>query len=184
MLVGILGGTFDPPHVGHLDLCHKVMGSGLVDRILVVPCLRHAFGKSPVSFQHRVAMCELMVGQDLDMVVSEEEALVANPGRTLELVNSLIERNPGVAFRLVAGSDIYHEREQWYAFDEVARLAQPIYVSRRGIPPIPEPTLDPPIEVSSSQVREALLRGELPRDLLPRGVAEYIIANKLYGVRQ
>ena len=153
-----------------------------MDRLLVVPCLSHAFDKRPAPFEHRVAMCELMVGCEADMLVSEAEAAIREPGKTLELVRYLIETNPGISFRLVAGSDIYHERERWYAFDEVARLAPLIYVARRGVPPIPVDVLDAPPAVSSSEVRESLERGEVPTDLVPRAVADYIVSNNLYGI--
>jgi nicotinate-nucleotide adenylyltransferase len=183
MEAGIFGGTFDPPHNGHLALCRTVIGSGLVDRLLVVPCLVHAFRKQPVSFEHRVAMCELMVGTEREISVSEAEAAIEEPGKTLMLVRHLMEENPGVGFRLVVGSDIYHERDRWYEFDKVARLAPPIYVERRGVEPIPEPVLEAPPRVSSRDVRHALERGVVPTDLLPEAVAAYIVSNQLYGVR-
>jgi len=182
MKVGVFGGTFDPPHNGHLALCRAVLASGLVDRVIIVPCLRHAFGKQPIPFEHRVAMCELMAGQDTEISVSEAEAAIDEPGRTLVLVRHLAEANPDVEFRLVAGADIWHERDKWYHFDEIARKAPPIYIAREGVDPIPEPTLAPPPGVSSTEVREKLEAGVVPEDLIPPAVVAYIVANKLYGI--
>ena len=141
MKVGIFGGTFDPPHNGHLALCRTVLESALVDRVIIVPCLRHAFGKQPVPFEHRVAMCELMAGQDEEVLVNEAEAALDEPGKTLALVRYLMSNNPDVEFRLVAGSDIWHERDKWYHFDDIAR-ADPDLPHGLGVYPD-----DPPLRI-------------------------------------
>jgi len=181
MRIGVLGGTFDPPHLGHLELCRTALSSGQVDVVIMVPCLVHAFDKRPAPFEHRVAMCELLAGLDVDVIVSEEEATLARPGRTLDLLKALAARHPAASLRLVAGSDIYHERERWHAFDEVEALAPPLYVCREGQPPIPGPVLASPPPISSSGIRAQLARGLVPRDLLGEAVAEYIVRNGLYG---
>jgi nicotinate-nucleotide adenylyltransferase len=181
--IGVFGGTFDPPHAGHLELALTVLGSGQVDRMLLVPCFRHAFGKAPVAFEHRVAMCALLAESVDGLEVSDAEARLEHPGRTLDLIIALEEAHPGCPLRLVAGGDIYFEREKWYRFLEVERRAPPIYVARRGLPPLPVPSLPAPSEVSSSAIREALAAGRPPRGLLPPAVAEYVERHGLYGVR-
>ena len=179
--VGIFGGTFDPPHGAHLELARTVLAHGASDRVLFVPCFRHAFGKRPAAFEHRVAMCELLVDGEPRMEVSGLEAAMENPGRTLDLIEALAAARPGDRFRLIAGSDIYCERDKWYRFDEVERRAPPVYVERRGVPPIPVPTLPAPADVSSSAIREQLAKGRGPRELLPPRVAEYVERHRLYG---
>jgi nicotinate-nucleotide adenylyltransferase len=181
VIAGILGGTFDPPHVGHLGLARTALSSGLVDRVWLVPCFRHAFGKQPAPFEDRVAMCRLLVQGEPAMDVLEIEREIDGGGRTLDLVRALMAANPGVGLRLLAGSDIWHERTQWHRYDEVARLAPPIFVRREGAPPIPEPCLDAPPQVSSSALREAVARGERPVDLVPEPVLAYVAARGLYG---
>ena len=180
-MVGVFGGTFDPPHAAHLELARTVLDAGAAHRVLFVPCYRHAFGKRPAAFEHRVRMCELLVEGEARMEVSGVEATMANPGRTLELIEALAALRPRDELRLVAGSDVFFEREKWYRFEEIERRAPPIYVERRGVPPIPVPALPAPAEVSSSSIRDQIAAGRSPRDLLPPRVAEYVVAHRLYG---
>lgn len=181
MRLGILGGTFDPPHLGHLGVVDAALASGLLERVLLVPCLAHALGKTPAPFEHRLAMCRLLVAGEPRAEVSDAERELATPGRTLELLRLLGGRRPGVELRLLAGADIYLERHLWHRYDEVVRLAPPLYVARRGVPPIPEPTLPPPPRVSSEQLRALLAAGRRPEELVPAAVLDYIAAHGLYG---
>ena len=180
-IVGILGGTFDPPHRGHLGVARNTLAAGPVKQVWFVPCLRHAFGKQPVAFAHRLAMCRLLIAGEPRMRVSDVEAEIDSPGRTLDLIRHLQRSHSQTRFRLIAGSDIYHERGKWHRYEDVARLAPPIYVERSGEPPIPEPTLPAPPAISSEQIRAALARGERPVDGLPEAVIDYIGEHRLYG---
>jgi nicotinate-nucleotide adenylyltransferase len=180
-VIGVFGGTFDPPHGAHLELARTVLKTGAADRVLFVPCYRHAFGKRPAAFEHRVRMCELLVEGEAGMEVSGVEATMANPGRTLDLIEALEAIRPHGRLRLIAGSDIFYEREKWYRFEDVERRAPPIYVERRGVPPIPVPALPAPPEVSSSSIRAQIAAGRSPRELVPPRVADFIEANGLYG---
>lgn len=181
MIVGILGGTFDPPHVGHLGAARIVLDSGEVDAVWLVPCVRHVFGKDPAPFEHRMAMCALLVDGFDRLEVSDAEARLADPGKTLDLVLGLEQEYPEHRFRLIAGADIYHQRHLWHRYDEVARLAPPIYVAREGVEPIDQPTLPAPPGVSSSRLREQLERRERPSAGIPESILDYIETNSLYG---
>ena len=89
MRIGVFGGTFDPPHMGHLELASIVLESGLVDRVIFVPCLKHALGKSPAGFEHRFAMCKVLVEGKENMDVSDIESRLDTGGRTLDLLKGL-----------------------------------------------------------------------------------------------
>jgi len=180
-VVGVFGGTFDPPHGAHLELARTVLAADAADRVLFVPCFRHAFGKRPAAFEHRVRMCELLVEGEARMEVSSVEASMANPGRTLDLIETLEAIRPHERLRLIAGSDIFYEREKWYRFEDVERRAPLIYVERRGVPPIPVPALPAPPDLRSSAIREQIAAGRSPKELLPARVADYIEACGLYG---
>lgn len=181
MIVGVLGGTFDPPHIGHLGAARAALDSGQVQAVWIVPCVRHAFGKTPAPFEHRLEMCALLVAGEDEIEVSDAESRLAEPGRTLDLVQGLMREHPDHRFRLIAGADIYRERHQWHRYDEVARLAPPIYVARAGIAPIDPPTLPAPPDVSSSDIREQLERRERPAEGVPGPILDYITAHRLYG---
>ncbi|MBN2718201.1 MAG: nicotinate-nicotinamide nucleotide adenylyltransferase [Deltaproteobacteria bacterium] len=180
--IGILGGTFDPPHLSHLEMARRVHQLGLVDRVLMVPCFRHAFDKQPVSFTHRLKMCRCMTA-DLDFVdVSDAEQYLDTPGRTLALIEILEKQYPGCTLRLLVGGDIYLERHQWYRFDLVEQKAPPIYLARAGVDVRGADWLAAPPSMSSGDIRARLARGEDVDRLLAPTVMAYIVEHQLYGV--
>ncbi len=181
MIIGVFGGTFDPPHYGHLGLAEIVLESGKVDQVWFIPVLKHRFDKAPAPFEHRVAMCRMLVEDKKGMHVSEIESELTMPGHTLDLVIALKVRHPNYNFRLVAGSDIYHERDKWHNYDDIIKLAPPLFVERRGIDPIPEPTLDAPAPVSSSILKKLIRAGILPASQVPRPILDYISDRGLYS---
>lgn len=183
MIIGVLGGTFDPPHLGHLVLARSALASGKVDEVWLIPCLEHRFGKQPAPFDDRLAMCRLLTEGESRMKVSDIEKTLNRPGHTIDLVNALKRANPSDELRLLAGSDIYHEREKWHLFDEIAKIAPPIYVERAGERPIPEPTLPAPPGIASSELRESLASGMRPIKAIPEKVLEYIEERGLYRVK-
>ncbi|MCP4196536.1 MAG: nicotinate-nicotinamide nucleotide adenylyltransferase, partial [Proteobacteria bacterium] len=158
--VGVFGGTFDPPHLGHLGLARIVLDSRMVQEVWFIPCLTHRFRKKPASYEDRVAMCRLLVKSEPHMKVSTVETRTDKPGYTLAMIERLITENPQADFRHLAGTDIYHEKDKWFHYDKIERLAPPIYVERKGVPPIPHTTLSGPMEVSSRELRRQLAQGE------------------------
>ena len=127
-------------------------------------------------------MCELLVDGENGMTVSDVEDSLENPGHTLDLVLALQAAYHAAVFRLVAGADIYHERDQWHRYDEIQKLAPPIYVERKGVKKLPssESVLAAPPRISSSDLRAAIARGERPTNELSGEVLEYIEAHGLY----
>ncbi|MCU0661793.1 MAG: nicotinate-nicotinamide nucleotide adenylyltransferase [Myxococcota bacterium] len=181
MIAGVLGGTFDPPHVGHLGLVRAALISTLVDEVWLAPCWSHRFGKAPAAFEHRVEMCRLLVAEEPRASVTDIERRLERPGHTLDLVLALQRDNPGVQLRLLAGADIYFQQHLWHRYDEIARIAPPLYSARRGAPELPRPFLEAPREVSSSELRQLLRRKERPVDLIPHAVLKYIESHGLYA---
>ena len=180
MKVGIFGGTFDPPHLGHLGVASNSISAGLVDEVWMVPCFDHRFAKRPARFEDRIAMCKLLAAGEKRIKVLEIEKELEKSGFTIELVTTLRSRYPVHEFRLLAGADIYHEKNLWHRYDEIVRIAPPIYVAREGVRTIPEPTLPAPVGVESSEIRAALLRGERLVHGITDQVLDYIEAHGLY----
>jgi nicotinate-nucleotide adenylyltransferase len=186
--VALFGGSFNPPHVAHQMVALFVLETMPVDELWFVPTWKHPFAKSLVEFDDRVAMCELAaaaLGPRAKVSRIEEEVARA-PGfvasRTLHTVEALISRHPGDRFRLVVGADILAETDKWYRWDDLVRLAPLIVVGRTGHPAPPEALvsgLEMP-EVSSTEVRARLARGESALPLVPRAVMGYIAGRKLY----
>jgi nicotinate-nucleotide adenylyltransferase len=154
----------------------------LVQEVWFVPCLTHRFRKKPASFEDRVAMCRLLVTDEQYMKVSSVETRIDRPGYTLSMIENLQTENPHIGFRLLAGTDIYHEKDKWFHYDKIERLAPPIYVERKGVPSIPHAILAGPMEVSSRELRNQLAHGQRPLDKISREVMDYILKYRLYSL--
>lgn len=181
MRVALLGGSFNPPHVGHLLAAHYVRATQAVDELWLMPSYRHPFGKALTDFEHRLRMCELLcVDASGWLKASAVEREVGGEGRTVDTLSFLTTRYPEVAFSLVIGSDILEDLPHWKDFDKIERMARVLVLHRAGYP-APH-ALGPPLaEVSSTRIREQLMRQELPYDCVPRTVLEYLQAQGLYG---
>lgn len=179
--IALLGGSFNPPHLGHLMAAVLVRATLKVDDVWLVPAFHHPFGKPLAPFADRVAMCAAMaadVGPWLS--VNEAEASVGGEGRTIELLEWLLPQHPDARFHWIIGSDILGDLPKWRAWDRVQTLVNVVVINRAGHPA--EGTLGPPLaEVSSSEVRLRLARGERPVGLVSESVLEVIAHRGLYS---
>ncbi len=177
--VGVYGGSFNPPHVAHLLAVSYVLATQPVDRVLVIPAYDHPLGKHLAPFAHRLAMCEAALADLRRVEVSDIEASLAQPSRTLYTLQALAARHPRWSLRLIVGSDILDERDKWFAWDEIVALAPPIVLGRLGHPHPEAPVAVLP-EVASRDLRARLAAGQFVDPLLPRSVAAYIRTHGLY----
>ena len=181
MNVAVFGGSFNPPHVGHVLACALVLRTEDVDRVLVVPAFKHAFAKALAPFEDRVQMCEAAMGWMPRLEVSRVEQELGE-SVTIRTLEHLAQSHPDWCLRLVIGADILAETSRWVAFENVAMLAPPIVLGRPGVDaPGAGPALLP--DVSSTQVRGAIARGawaELAA-LVPRTVLDHVRRRRLYA---
>ncbi len=178
--IAVFGGSFDPPHLGHVFLAAYALSRAGIARVLVVPVFQHAFGKDLSPFEHRLEMCRLAF-RDLKRVeVSDLERELGGVSRTLRLIESVAERNPGYRLRTLVGADILPQRANWQNFDEIERRA-PLLVAGRSGHALPD-TLRAPLlpEISSTELRASLALGESPDDKIPSAVASYAQMHDLY----
>ena len=152
--VALFGGSFNPPHVGHVLAVAYALSVGLVERVLVVPVFEHALGKRLAPFPHRLAMSERAFAWLPGVEVSRIEEHLGAPSRTLRTIQALEVEHPEWRLRLLVGSDITGELEKWHAFHEIARRAPPLILPRAGASEAGGPPLLP--EVSSTRVRQLL----------------------------
>jgi nicotinate-nucleotide adenylyltransferase len=176
----VFGGSFNPPHVAHQMACLLVLETEEVDAVLVVPTFRHPFDKQLCPYEHRLEMARLAMAPlgDRATVSDIERSLGGEASLTLHTLEALAAAHPGASLRLVIGSDILREREKWYRWDAIERLAPCIVVARAGFPVEGSPVELPAI--SSTDVRARLARGESGLPLVPRAVSAYIRAHGLY----
>lgn len=189
-VIGLFGGSFNPPHLSHQMVCLYALEACAVDAVWMIPTYRHPFAKELIDFSHRVAMCRLAAAIFGGRVeVSEIEAELDLPvSRTLHTVEALVERYPETSFRLVIGADILAETDKWYRWDDIARLAPPLVVGRTGVDPGDDANPDDDVtaseidlpRISSTEVRARLSRGQSGVPLVPRVVMDYIAKRGLY----
>ena len=180
MEIALFGGSFDPPHLGHLLAAAFVLATEPVDELWLLPVHEHPLGKKPAApFDHRVHLCEQAVRDLARVRVSRLEGELKGEGRTVDLLEHLRRTQPQHRWALVLGSDLVAERPQWKRFDRIAELARIVPLDRGGFS---EGALLP--EISSTQVR-ALLAAASPEvaRLVPRAVLEAIRAAGTYRAK-
>jgi nicotinate-nucleotide adenylyltransferase len=179
--IALLGGSFNPPHVAHLMLAWWTLATQDVSEVWLLPSYRHPFGKALAPFEDRIRMCELASASIRGVHVCDAERELADDplvGKTARTLEHLVAKHPAHRFSLVIGADILPETSKWYRWDRVRELAGIVVVGREGFAPVAgAPTLP---AVSSTLVRERLVRGEDVSGLVPRKVLAYAAARGLY----
>ena len=182
-IVGVFGGSFNPPHLSHVLALAVGLARCDVEKLLVVPTFQHPFAKSLAPYEDRVRMCELAMGWLPRVEVSRVEEELGGESRTLRTIEHLGTKFPKKRLRFIMGADIMVESSKWYAFDRISALAPPIVLGRVGIdyPGAPPPVLP---AISSTEVRAQLAADDADlgplAELVPKAVIEYARARRLY----
>ena len=195
--IGILGGAFNPPHIGHLILAQDAHAQLGLDRVVLVPYSEptHRTLEDDPGAEARLTMCELAVGVDARLGVSRIEIDRGGPSYTVDTLRELRERAPSDDLVLLMGGDQAAALGSWRSPEEVLSLAL-VGVAERdewrreeiadalGKLCAPDRVLFfdmPRVEVSSSLVRRRARAGQPIRYLVPDKVANYVGAQSLYG---
>jgi nicotinate-nucleotide adenylyltransferase len=208
--LGLLGGTFDPIHLGHIETVLAAQRALALSPVLLVPARippHRQRGPSASTF-HRFAMAALAACELEDVAVSDDELDAEGPSYTSLTLERMAQRGlePGQIF-FITGADAFAEIESWHRFPEVLDLAHFVVVSRPGVPSaamrerLPaladrycEPTRTGTVpsrpsvflieastpDVSSTDVRDRLRTGRSISGLVPRGVETHIHRHSLY----
>jgi nicotinate-nucleotide adenylyltransferase len=180
--IALLGGSFNPPHVGHQMIALWILSTEQADQVWLVPCSQHPFGKQLAAFEHRVQMCRLAARDfpERSVIVSDVEESLGGGGRTLITIQHLLREHPDHRFSLVIGSDILKEKDAWYRFDEIEALVDVVVVGRSGHEDAAPPGSPVLPAISSSEIRRRIARGEEVSHQVPAPVLDYIRAHNLY----
>ncbi|MCA1825775.1 MAG: nicotinate-nicotinamide nucleotide adenylyltransferase [Myxococcales bacterium] len=179
--IALFGGSFDPPHVGHLLAAAYVLATEPIDELWLVPVFEHPLGKKAAApFEHRVELCEKLA-QSLPRTRVSRAEQESGKARTVDLLEWLDAGHPGTNFALVLGSDLDAERSQWKNFERIKELARIIELERGGYRK-PQAASGKPVfpEVSSTDVRALLGSGGDVSHLVPRDVLAAIRAAGTY----
>ncbi len=183
--IGILGGSFDPVHFGHLNLAICLMESCALDEVLFIPTRLSPFKEHipPIaSAEHRLAMLKKALAPLPQFKIIDWEIHGQGPAYTIDTVRKLI--TPSVQLHLLLGEDHLSSLDRWKEGEELIRLAPPLIGSRKtSDTPIaaPFPRIKIPLlEISSTTIRERLAHKKYCGHLVPAIVLDYIHQNHLY----
>jgi nicotinate-nucleotide adenylyltransferase len=186
--LGLLGGSFDPIHLGHLRAAENAREALQLDRVLLVPAARppHKPDTQAPGWD-RFAMACLATAGHPAFLVSDLELRREPPSYTVDTLERLAAERPADELWLIVGSDTLADVGGWRSSARVFELARVAVVTRPGVAPGPAPAgarVDlapgPALEVSSSQVRDLLRAGRSTRYLIPDTVADYVLKRGLY----
>ena len=196
--VGLLGGTFNPPHIAHLVCAQEAWAQLGLDRVLLLPVHTppHKEAEGDPGVEHRVALCEVAVAGDERLGVSRAEADVPGRSYTVDTLNRLHEARPGDQLTFIVGGDMAASLPQWREPRAILDLCSIGVAAREGVGS--EQVLErldtalpgaaakiqffdmPRIDISSTLVRRRVAAGQPVRYLVTDAVAGYIQREGLY----
>lgn len=194
--IGILGGTFNPPHVGHLVCAQEAFVQLDLARVVLMPVHAppHKDVERDPGVEHRVEMCRLATAGDARFAVSQLEADRPGPSFTVDTLRAMRASDPEDELILIVGGDMAHSFPSWREPEEILRLATVAVAEREGatredIAARLRPLHGgdrvtffdmPRFDVSSSLLRRRVAAGLPIRYLVPDEVADYVAATGLY----
>ena len=192
--IGVLGGTFDPPHIGHLAVAVNVRDALGLDLVLLVvandPWQKR--GRHPISpAADRLAMTRAAVEGHVGLEADDREIRRGGPSYSVDTVQELVAERPGAVVFVIVGQDAAAGLPTWDRPEILARLASVAVVARPGSPfgPGDRPcgfrwvaVEAPELAVSSTDLRARVARGRTIEVLTPPGVASYVRDRGLYSV--
>ena len=194
MRLGVFGGTFDPPHVGHLLAAVDAVEALALDRLLLVPAAQQPLKVRAESAapEHRLAMARLLAGDDPRFDVDPIEMDRAGLSYTVDTLGELARRLPDAELFFVVGADALETFPRWREPRRVLELAR-LAVLRRASDTMELPALmrEVPgrepivlasrrVDVSSTEVRARVRAGLSIRGFVPDAVAAYVAETRLY----
>lgn len=200
--IGILGGTFNPVHIGHMIVAQDAMEAFELAKVLFMPCDKppHKAAASLIPATHREAMLETALQGNQYFEICDIEIRRGGTTYSVDTVRELTHQDPNHEFVFVIGSDTLLELYQWKTIGELLNLCRFAAMVRPGfeLNTITEKDLklDPPwprrllknvstghqVDISSSDIRRRITGGMSIRYLVPQDVETYITEHRLYGM--
>ena len=184
--IGVLGGTFDPIHLGHLAAASEVFDAMELDTVVLVPANAQPLKPAPhATAEHRLEMCRLAVDGDSRLAVSDVDVERGGETFTVDTLTDLTVQFPGADLTFILGADAVTTLGNWKDPERLRSLARFVGMSRPGYE-TPIATDDvfvvevPGVAVSSTEVRRRVRDGAPVRYLVPDAVVAYIERNGLY----
>jgi len=193
MKIAVLGGSFNPPHLGHVLIIDQVLKYADIDEIWLAPCYRHTFEKKLESVSLRVSMTKMLTNGRVKYCGEEVKNKLS--GETIELMMLLKNKYPKYQFSFLIGSDNLAGLKKWGQWEKLVTDFQFLIFKRPSYSMnLSEFDLNNPryklkfvnhpklitSTISSTEVRERLKNNLTIVDLVPKNVAKYILKKNLY----
>jgi len=187
MRVGIMGGTFDPIHVGHLIAASEVHSALHLDQVIFMPAGQpwQKAQHSVSAATHRLEMVRRAVAHDERFIASDMEILREGPTYAIDTVRQLLNENPGIDIYWIVGTDALAGIPTWRDWEEFVSLVTVVSVNRESVSDAAVPFKHtfvqmPLVRISASDVRRRFQDGFETRYLVPDAVREYVNEQGLY----
>jgi nicotinate-nucleotide adenylyltransferase len=189
--IGIFGGTFNPPHIGHLIAAEHVHGQLDLTKVLFVPAALppHKRDEGVTEARHRLDMLELAVQMNRHFQVSGVEVTRGGVSYTIDTLRQISALHPADSLFFVMGMDMLADFSTWKSPGEILELAELVVLTRPGYEmPHLESTVKrriqvcriPEVGISSSDIRRRVKEGKSIRYMVPTAVEQYIRKHRLY----
>lgn len=191
MKIGLMGGSFDPVHRGHVVAARDAMEQAGLDQMIMVPAAENPrkSGSPPIAGHHRAAMLRAALAEESRCEVSEFELSQGGVSYTLHTVRHFRERFPDDRLFWIIGADQVPRLDQWRAIEEIAKTVEFIALERPGHPIVNHPTTPEltlhrctgnPVAIGSTALRARLQQGQSVEAFIPPAVIVYIGQHGLY----
>lgn len=184
--IGILGGTFNPPHIGHLIIANEVREQLELDKVIFLPnqVPPHKVEENLASSDDRLVMLKKSVADNAFFDVDPRELARYGKSYTYDTMRIWKKENPATEFYFIIGGDMVEFLPKWYKIDELVKLVQFVGVNRRGhhrdsVYPVIKVDI-PIVEISSTNIRQKIKQHQTIQYLVPDAVANYIKEHHLY----
>jgi nicotinate-nucleotide adenylyltransferase len=188
--IGLLGGSFDPPHLGHLLAAGDVHEALALDAIVFIPAAVQPLkaGQVGASSAQRLAMTQLLVGDDPRFEVSSVEIDRGGLSYTVDTLRTLAAAWPSAELYWLVGADVLESFAKWKEPATIMELATLVVMQRAGgeapnlasLPGRPRLVATRRIDISSTEIRERVRQEKSIRGFVPEAVAALISAERLY----
>jgi nicotinate-nucleotide adenylyltransferase len=191
MKIGVFGGTFNPPHIGHLIVVESVRDQLQLDRVLFIPSSSppNKLDHTVAPARHRLEMTRLAIDGAPAFELSDIEARRGGVSYTVETLRELSTANPRAELCVLIGADNLAEFQTWKSPDDILSVAQLVAMARPGYEKqsgaskfdrLATFVHVPQIGISSTEIRRRVKMGRSIRYLVPKNVEEYIGRTGLY----
>jgi nicotinate-nucleotide adenylyltransferase len=191
--IGLFGGSFDPPHLGHRALAEAALQTLHLDELRWIPAGApwQKTGRTLAAGAHRAAMVKLAIAGEPRFALDERELRRAGPSYTIDTVREIQAERPGAALFLVIGQDQYAHLHTWHEWRDLLGRVTLAVAARDGQPPTPGAAVMnqrhridvlsmPRVDVSATGVRQCAAAGADLAALVGIAVAGYIERHQLY----